>query len=113
LRGQVRLPVMDGLVVMQVVPGSPAEAAGLRGLQQDDYGQVLLGDIIVAIDGQAVKSQEELMRALERHQFGAEVEVEVLRGRRSETLTVRLAESRQEQSTKMPSVRRKLDLGRE
>jgi S1-C subfamily serine protease len=92
LRGQVRLPVAEGLVVMQVAPGSPAAAAGLRGLQQDDYGQVLLGDIIVAVDGQAVKEQEDLMRAVEQHQIGDEVEVEVLRGRQNVTLTMRLSE---------------------
>ena len=111
LRGQVRLPVTDGLVVMQVAPDSPAAAAGLRGLQQDDYGQVVLGDIIVTVDGQAVKSQEDLMRALERHQMNDEVEIEVMRGRRSMTLSVVLADRQNDQRPKMAFSRRKTASG--
>src|SRR5574337_1121802 len=51
-----------------VVPGRPAEAAGLRS-----------GDRIVAVDGKPVGSWEELVEQVQRHP-GAEIVLEVERG---------------------------------
>jgi len=58
----------------------------------DAAGNVVLGDIIVSIDGQSVKSSDDLYRILERFNVGDEVEVEVMRAGRSRTLKVRLQE---------------------
>src|SRR4051812_8446591 len=40
LKDQVRLPISDGLIVIQVVPGGAAAAAGIRGLVQTEDGDV-------------------------------------------------------------------------
>ncbi len=60
------LPVSEGVLIQQITPGSPAEAAGLRG--GVDTGQVIRGqpvltggDIIVAIDGVPVESMDGLV----------------------------------------------------
>src|SRR6185436_7036440 len=49
LKGQLELPVDDGVLVWQVVPGQAAANAGLRGLTQTENGEVAIGDIIVSI----------------------------------------------------------------
>jgi S1-C subfamily serine protease len=36
-------------VVHRVVPGSGAAQAGLRGVRQDDWGNIFLGDVIVQV----------------------------------------------------------------
>lgn len=60
------LPVgMGGNYIMEVFPGSPAEQAGLQ-----------TGDIIVAIDGQAVPTYGELVRALGKYGAAQEVSTE-------------------------------------
>jgi S1-C subfamily serine protease len=94
LRGQVRLPVEEGLLVMQVAPGSAAEQAGLRGFSRDEYGDIALGDIILAVDGEAVRDQNDLTRILERKQIGETIQVRVWRDGRERTISIALTAPR-------------------
>jgi len=66
-----------GAVVREVNPGSPADQAGLKGFDQDRYGHVRLGDVIVGLEGKAVKTLEDLTRLLDAHAVGDEVVVEL------------------------------------
>ena len=59
----------QALLVVGIVPGSPAEAAGL-----------LVGDIVVAFDGEPVTSPESLLDALAADRAGRTVPVRVRRG---------------------------------
>ena len=58
------MPLSSGVLVIEVVPGSPAEAAGLSaGNRTIIIGRTRFpvgGDIIVAVDGQPVETLEEL-----------------------------------------------------
>jgi S1-C subfamily serine protease len=58
----------DGIAVSGVVPGGPADAAGLR-----------RGDLLVSVDGQAVQGLRPLYRALWRRRPGDVVGMQVLR----------------------------------
>jgi putative serine protease PepD len=89
LRGQASLPVTEGVVVIEVVPGGSAEAAGLRGLMGDEFG-----DIITGIDGERVRTGDDLTRLLDRRNVGDVVRVEVFRNGRTTTVPVRLLAER-------------------
>lgn len=93
IKGQVELPVSDGVMVWQVAPGGAAANAGLRGVTQTEDGEVALGDIIVSLDGEKVGNSDDLYRLLEKHQPGQSVTVEVVRNGRRMTVQVRLAAS--------------------
>ncbi len=74
------LPVSEGAVVAAVTDGTPAADAGLQP-----------GDIIVAMDGRAIASMEELTGRLHRQQPGDEVSLRVQRGDEQRTFEVELA----------------------
>ena len=93
-RGQGSLPVSEGAGIFQVIPNSAAAAAGLRGVEQTPDGEIILGDIIVAIDGEKVSDQDDLFRILDKHQFGDIIRVEVVREGGRATVPIRLIPER-------------------
>ncbi|WP_337844010.1 S1C family serine protease [Thermus sp.] len=87
----VGLTTLQGAMVDKVEPGSPAARAGVRGAQRDAQGRLLaLGDVILAVQGQAVKDKADVVRLIARHRPGDRVRLELWReGRRLEvTLTM-------------------------
>lgn len=68
LAEQFNLPVDYGVIVARVVPGSPADVAGLRGgtrrVTVRGVPILLGGDIIVAIDGTPIRTFEEMIAYL-------------------------------------------------
>ena len=57
-----------------MAPGSPADLCGLRPTQQSPRG-IVLGDEIVAVDGRAVASADELMAVVDEKAIGESIEV--------------------------------------
>lgn len=71
---------VDGVIILNVVPGSPAEKAGLRPTRRDRTGRIVWGDTIVAIDDHPVHSPNELFEFLEsKYEIGQQVSVTVRR----------------------------------
>jgi S1-C subfamily serine protease len=70
---------VNGVLVVDVVPGSGAAKAGLRPTRREASGRVRLGDVITAIDGKKVLSPNELYLILETYKVGDAVNVSVLR----------------------------------
>jgi S1-C subfamily serine protease len=91
------LPVQEGLLVMQVVRGGAADRAGIQGGSERAQlgGRIILigGDVITSIDGQAVKSKDDLDHALNNKNLGDQVKVELWRNGRKQQLSVTLSES--------------------
>lgn len=96
----MRLPVENGVIVRSVTPGSAAANAGLRGLSQDASGDVLIGDIITAINGEKIDNQDDLYRQLDRYKIGDTVQIDVFRGDRRITVPVRLTAAPTTRSTR-------------
>lgn len=93
LSNQVRLPVTYGVLIWRVQPGGSAANAGLRGLVQTEDGDVELGDIIIAIDGEKIGNSDDMNRVLERHKVGESVNVEIMRQGRRMTVPMRLMDT--------------------
>ena len=86
----IRLPVTSGLVVRNVMPGTTASSAGLHGLSQDNTGNVTLGDVITAIDGEKMADLDDLYRYLDKKQIGDTIQVAVYRNGTTTTIPVKL-----------------------
>lgn len=93
LGDQVRLPVSDGVLIWSVQPGGSAANAGLRGLVQTEDGDVELGDIIVAVNGEKVGNNDALAKILDKYKVGDTVNVEIVRRGRRTTVPVQLSEA--------------------
>ena len=67
---------IDGVVIMQVVPGGAADKAGLQGATSV-VGGIVPGDVIVGIDNIVIHKQNDLFKALDAHKVGDVVDVHV------------------------------------
>ncbi|MBW3598824.1 MAG: trypsin-like peptidase domain-containing protein [Planctomycetes bacterium] len=82
---------LEGVLIRAVQPGSAADEAGMRSTVITDDDELILGDIIVAVDGQKATDSERLFSLLDKHEPGDTVEVTILRGARTgnaQTLTL-------------------------
>ncbi|MDO8184808.1 trypsin-like peptidase domain-containing protein [Conexibacter sp. JD483] len=90
----VQLRTKAGVLVQTVTPGSPAQAAGLRGgsIESQADGETLLlgGDVITSLDGVTVRSVEQLTDAIDTLKPGRRVRLGVLRGKQSLELRLTL-----------------------
>jgi S1-C subfamily serine protease len=91
------VPVDEGLLMIEVVSGGPADRAGIQGgdriVQLGNVRLALGGDIITAINGEAVDDLQELTVYLETQtQVGDTVEVTIVRDGVEQNVQVTLAE---------------------
>ena len=80
---------LEGVLVLKVLPGTSAEQAGLRGTTQVGDGLVL-GDIILAVNGRKVTDYDSLRDEVERYQVGETVALTLLRDEATAEVNVRL-----------------------
>jgi 2-alkenal reductase len=93
----LKLPVAKGVIIAAVVDGGPAERAGLQGGNQQVTVRGIPvrsgGDIIIAIDGDAINSFDEMIAFLAaKKQVGQTVTVTILRGSETRQVLVTLDE---------------------
>ena len=69
---------ITGALILEVTPGGAGERAGLHATARDDRGRLLLGDIIVAIEGEPVRSSSDLLLLLEQRDAGDSVRVTIV-----------------------------------
>ena len=91
------VPVEEGLLVVEAVPGGPAERAGIRGGDQVvQLGNVRIplgGDVITAINGETIADYQALTVYLETQtQVGDMVEVTIVRGSQEQKVQLTLDE---------------------
>ncbi len=85
---------VEGVLVVQVLQGSPAEKAGLRPTTRAEDGSLVLGDVLQRMGESRIGSVDDLYAALERHKPGERVTVAVLRDGKVLELPVVLEEGR-------------------
>jgi len=90
----VRRMGLNGALVGNVSPKGPAAEAGLQSTTRDRFGNIELGDLITEIGGVEVKSNNDLILALEKFKAGENVEVKVIRDDEEVLLPVVLESSK-------------------
>jgi S1-C subfamily serine protease len=68
-----------GVAVVSVAPGSPAAQAGIKAFRRDPGGELVVGDIIVAVGGMGVSRVDQVLDALELHRPGDMIALSLLR----------------------------------
>jgi len=81
---------IEGVPILRIEPNSPAAEAGLQGAKRNNWGQISLGDVIVAIEDYPVTNDDQLLSALEHYKPGDKVNVSVVREGKLLTRKVRL-----------------------
>lgn len=66
---------VEGVPIIRVTRGFPAEKAGLTGMAEDRRGNLILGDVIVEIAGKTVRNNDDLLTVLEEYKPGDKVTV--------------------------------------
>ena len=81
LAEQFGLPGQTGVLIRSITPGSPAQKAGLQP-----------GDVIVAINGTPIQGARDLVRLIASAAVGSKVELQTLRDKKEQTLSVTIEE---------------------
>jgi len=81
---------VEGLVVLEVQPGSSAAEAGLQGTTVTRGGRIVPGDVIQRLDERRIRNTDDLFNALDHYRPGDTVELSVRRGDTEETLSITL-----------------------
>ncbi|MBE7471229.1 MAG: peptidase S1 [Anaerolineae bacterium] len=93
----LKLPVEQGLLLVELMRGSPLAAAGVRGAQQEvilgNRRLYIGGDVLTALDNQPITNLENLETMLEtRYQVSDNVTVTLIRDGQEQTVSVTLTE---------------------
>ena len=84
---------ISGVLILQVTPGTPAAEAGLRPTRRTRDGNIVLGDVIVAVDGEKVETYNDLLAILDERKVGDVVTVTVIRDGKQHDVKVELQAS--------------------
>ncbi len=85
---------IPGVLILQVVPNGAAFKAGLQGTRRLKNGDMVVGDIILEVDGKRVRSESDLTLAVIAKNVGDELVLTLQRGDQQLTKTVKLAGTR-------------------
>jgi S1-C subfamily serine protease len=92
----MKLPQPSGAVIGEVISGSPADKAGLRGgtrniILNDGRDATIGGDVIIKIEDEDIKTFADLISFLSRRgEVGQKIELTILRNSKEQTVIVTL-----------------------
>ena len=73
---------IEGVIALSVKVGSPADKAGIVGIEHTASG-IRLGDVVVAVDGERIRNYDDLYNTFDKHHPGDKVEITVSRAGRA------------------------------
>ena len=82
----------QGVIIIRTIPGSPAERAGLQGV---DAAAGAIGDVIVAVDGNPVRRLSDLTDTLAEKKLSGKVELTVERAGSRRTVSLAVVDMNQ------------------
>jgi S1-C subfamily serine protease len=85
---------VEGIPILRTLPNSPAERAGLRGV---DMRGGTLGDVIVSVNDKPVQRLSDLTSELDEVGVGHDVKLGIMRNNRRETISVAVVDVGQSQ----------------
>ncbi len=74
-----------GVAVLEVISGSPADKAGIKGLSRGRRGQIFKGDLILKINDKEVNSYDDIYHVFDTYKVGDLVEVTVKKEEKGNT----------------------------
>lgn len=88
-----QLNVRNGALVLVVPSNSPAAKVGLLPTTRGFAGNIVLGDIILAVDNKPVRNKAEFLKALDDYNVGDKVLLKIQRGNETLEMPIALEES--------------------
>ncbi|MCP4411381.1 MAG: trypsin-like serine protease [Gammaproteobacteria bacterium] len=79
---------IEGVGILDIIKGGSAEEVGLREVKQLRNGRVEMGDIIIECDGSPVRKSSDLVRIMDRHEVGDEVDIVIIRKNVKKTVRI-------------------------
>ena len=83
---------VEGVPIVRTYRGFPAETAGMVGARRGSRGEIILGDVITAIDGERVANNDEFLSAMEKHRVGDTINIVTTREGEEKRFSVELSE---------------------
>jgi S1-C subfamily serine protease len=83
--------IPQGVIITQVLPGTPAARAGLLPTRRSEFGRPRLGDIIIGFDGMPIRNNNDLLNALKSRAVGDTVTLTILRDNQQMDVEITLA----------------------
>lgn len=79
-----------GLAFYKLSPAGPAATSGIRGITRDGRGNLVLGDVLLGINGKPVRTNTEVFLEMEKYDPGEYVRLNVVRDEQEVEVKVRL-----------------------
>jgi S1-C subfamily serine protease len=84
----------EGVMILSLEPSGGAARAGLKAIERDRNGEVIFGDIISAIDGKKISTNNDLILTLEKYKEGDKVQIDYIRDNVKKQVTATLSASK-------------------
>ena len=79
-----------GIIISYIDEKGGAAEAGLKGMTQDQYGRIYIGDVILSVDGQLVNNLDDIYQVIDKKKIGDLVDVSYRRDGKTLSAKVKL-----------------------